>query len=115
MITRITKTPILHRAVVHGGVAYLGGMVADDRSLDMKGQTAQICAKLDAVLASAGTDKTKLLSAQIFVTRMSEKKGMDEAWLEWLDGADLPARATVGVAELGGPTTLVEIVVTAAV
>ncbi len=115
MVQRIEKTKIMHRVVVHNGIAFLGGIIADDVSVGMKEQTAQICRKLDAVLALAGTDKSKLLSAQLFVTKMAAKEEMNAAWLEWLDGNDLPARATVGVADLGDPSILIEVVVTAAV
>ncbi|KAA0680631.1 RidA family protein [Roseomonas genomospecies 6] len=115
MVQRIEKTKIMHRVVVHNGIAFLGGIIADDVSVGMREQTAQICRKLDAVLALAGTDKSKLLSAQLFVTKMAAKEEMNAAWLEWLDGNDLPARATVGVADLGDPSILIEVVVTAAV
>ena len=115
MIKRIEKTKIMHRVVVNNGTAYLGGIIADDVSVGMKEQTAQICKKLDAVLAMAGSDKTKLLSAQLFITNMKVKDEMNAAWLEWLDGNDLPARATIGVADLGDPSILIEVVVTAAV
>ena len=115
MIKRIEKTKIMHRVVVNNGTAYLGGIIADDVSVGMKEQTAQICKKLDAVLAMAGSDKTKLLSAQLFITNMKVKDDMNAAWLEWLDGNDLPARATIGVADLGDPSILIEVVVTAAV
>lgn len=114
MTKRIEKTPIMHRVVVHNGIAFLGGIIADDVSVSMGGQTAQICAKLDKVLALAGTDKTKLLSAQLFITDMKQKDEMNAAWLAWLDGNDLPARATIGVADLGKPEILIEVVVTAA-
>jgi len=115
VIKRIEKTKIMHRVVVNNGTAYLGGIIADDVSVGMKEQTAQICKKLDAVLAMAGSDKTKLLSAQLFITNMKVKDEMNAAWLEWLDGNDLPARATIGVADLGDPSILIEVVVTAAV
>ena len=80
----------------------------------MKGQTTEICAKLDDLLAQAGSDKSSLLTATIFLSDFAGKDAMNEAWLEWLTADDLPARATLGVAELG-KGTLVEIVVSAAV
>lgn len=115
MIKRIEKTKIMHRVVEHGGTLYFGGLVADDRTVGMADQTRQICRKIDALLAAAGSDKSKLLSAQIFITDMAGKDAMNEAWLEWLEGGDLPARATIGVADLGTKDTLIEVVVTAAV
>ncbi|NYZ13973.1 RidA family protein [Azospirillum sp. RWY-5-1] len=114
MVKRIEKTKIMHRAVEHNGIVFLGGIIADDVTVGMQDQTRQICRKLDAVLAMAGTDRTRLLSAQLFITNMAAKDEMNAAWLEWLDGDDLPARATIGVADLGDPKILIEVVVTAA-
>lgn len=112
MIKRGIATPIMHRFVEHNGVLYFGGLVADDHGTPMREQTAQICTKLDALLAEAGSDKSKLLSAMLYITDMSQKGAMNEAWLGWLDAADLPTRATIGVADLG-EGVLIEIVVTA--
>lgn len=113
MTKRIEQTKIMHRVVEHGGVLYLGGITADDTTVGMGGQTSQICAKIDKLLALAGSDKTRILSAQIFITDMSLKGEMNDAWTAWMPAEHLPARATVGVADLGTPTTLIEIVVTA--
>ena len=113
MITRHIRTKINHRVVEHSGVLYFGGLVADDRSQDMKGQTAQICAKLDSLLAQVGSSKEKLLTAMIYISDFSQKDGMNEAWLEWLPAEHLPTRATIGVAELG-KDMLIEVVVSAA-
>jgi enamine deaminase RidA (YjgF/YER057c/UK114 family) len=101
------------RAVVHGGIAYLSGIVADDKSADMKGQTADILAKIDAILAGVGSDKNRILSAVIYVSDQALKDQMNEAWMEWMDPAHPPARACVGA----GLTkdVLVEIMVTAAI
>ena len=112
MIARHHRTPIMHRVVEHGGLLYLGGMVAEDKSLPMKGQTEQALARIGALLAQHGSDKSKVLSATVFVIDLKQKDAMNEAWVEFF-GDELPTRATVGVAELG-PGTLVEIVVTAA-
>jgi len=113
MIARHHRTPIMHRVVEHGGLLYLGGMVAEDKSLPMKGQTEQALARIGALLAQHGSDKSKVLSATVFVIDLKQKDPMNEAWTAFFGADDLPARATVGVAELG-PGTLVEIVVTAA-
>lgn len=112
MTQRYLRTPIMHRVVEHNGIVYVGGTTCDDESLDMAGQTREIMAKIDKYLAEAGTDKTKLLSATIFVTDLNMKPEMDKVWKEWVDPSLLPTRATVGVADLGD-TTLIEIVVTA--
>jgi enamine deaminase RidA (YjgF/YER057c/UK114 family) len=113
MIKRHIATRIMHRAVENAGVLYLGGIVADDMSLDMKGQTAQICAKIEKLLVDCGSSKEKLLSAMIYISDFAAKDKMNEAWLEWLPAEHLPCRATIGVAELG-KDVLIEIVVTAA-
>lgn len=103
----------LSRAVVHGNTVYLAGITADDRSKGMREQTAEILAKIDALLATAGSSKSKLLSAVIWITDMRAKPQMDEAWAAWADAQNLPARACVE-ARLGTPDTLVEIMVQAA-
>ena len=113
MVQRILQTPIMHRIVEHNGIVFLGGLIADDLTQTMGGQTADICAKLDKLLAEAGTDKTKLLSAMLYVTDMAQKGEMNAAWTAWIAADDLPTRATIGVADLG-PNVLIEIVVTAA-
>jgi enamine deaminase RidA (YjgF/YER057c/UK114 family) len=112
-ITRHIQTKINHRVVEHAGVLHFGGLVADDMSKDMKGQTAEICGKIDALLEQVGSTREKLLTAMIYVSDFSQKDGMNEAWLEWLPGEHLPTRATIGGAELG-ENVLVEIVVSAA-
>ena len=114
IITRNQNTPIMHRSVVYNEVAYLGGVVGADLTAGMEEQTRSITERLDALLADAGTDKTKLLSATLYITDMSLKNEMNKAWTAWIDGPDLPARATIGVADLGGGCLIV-VVVTAAI
>jgi enamine deaminase RidA (YjgF/YER057c/UK114 family) len=99
-------------AVVHGNLVYLSGIVADDKSLPMKGQTEQVLRKVDAVLAASGTDKSRILSATVYLADIDLKDEMNEAWMAWVDRKNLPARAAVGV-DLT-PDTLVEIMVCAA-
>lgn len=103
----------LSRLVVHGNTVYLAGLTADDRKKDMKGQTVEILAKIDKLLAEAGSSKSRILSATIWITDMRDKAKMDEAWIAWADAKNLPARACVE-ARLGSPDTLVEIMVQAA-
>jgi enamine deaminase RidA (YjgF/YER057c/UK114 family) len=103
----------LSRVVVHNGVAYLAGLTADNREASMKAQTEEILNKIDALLQVAGTSKSRLLTATIYVSDMKQKAAMDEAWIAWVDPQNAPARATVR-ADLGTPQTLVEIVVSAA-
>ncbi|MBI2352324.1 MAG: RidA family protein [Deltaproteobacteria bacterium] len=99
-------------AVVYDNVVYLSGIVADDKSLPMKGQTEQALRKIDAVLAAAGTNKSRILSATVYLADIKLKDDMNEAWMAWVDKKNLPARAAVGV-DLT-PGTLVEIMVSAA-
>lgn len=113
MIQRYGRTPIMHRVVEHGGVLYIGGLTAEDRSASMKGQTEQVLARLDAILTQSGSDKTKVLAATIYITEMDQKAAMNDAWTAWFEAAHLPARATLGIASLGTPDTLIEVVVTA--
>ena len=110
-IERIKPRQWNSRAVAYENLVFLSGIVADDKSLPMKQQTEQVLASIDGFLAEAGTDKTRILSATVYLADMSRKDEMNEAWMAWLDKADLPARAAVGV-ELT-PDTLVEIMVCA--
>jgi len=112
MIERHIRTPIMHRVVEANGFVFLGGIVADDHSLDMKGQTRQVLDKLDKYLAEAGTDKSKIVAATVYVSDLGEKGPMNEIWTEWFAPENLPARATLGVADLG-QNVLLEVVVTA--
>jgi enamine deaminase RidA (YjgF/YER057c/UK114 family) len=114
MITRHRKHRIMHGVVEHNGVLYVGGHAATDISVGMKEQTEQTCAKLEEVLNECGSDKHHILSARIYLSDMSGKEAMNEAWLAWIDGDDLPSRATIGVADLGDPKRLIEIVLIAA-
>lgn len=111
MIQRKIRTPIMHRAVEANGFVYIGGTIADDTSVSIGEQTRNILEKIAGYLKEAGSDITKVVAASIFVTDLSQKKEMDAVWTEFF-GDNLPARATVGVADLGGGA-LIEVVVTA--
>ena len=110
-IQRKIRTPIMHRAVEANGFVYIGGTIADDTSVSMGEQTRNILGKIAEYLKEAGTDPTKVVAASIFVTDLSQKQEMDAVRTEFF-GDHLPARATVGVADLGGGA-LIEVVVTA--
>ncbi|MBT5664581.1 MAG: RidA family protein [Rhodospirillaceae bacterium] len=112
-INRHDLNETMSKVVEHNGVVYVAGNTADDNSVGMKEQTEQVLAKIDGFLAKAGTDKSKLLAATIYVSDMSQKPAMNEAWSAWVDRDNPPTRACVAV-ELGTPETLVEIVVNAA-
>ena len=103
----------LSKAVEHNGTVYVAGTTAANKSAGMKQQTAEVLATIDKYLARCGTNKSKLLSATVYISDMAQKSAMNEAWLAWIDPKNPPTRACVAV-ELGSPTTLVEIVVTAA-
>ncbi len=113
-ITRVNIGKRLSDMAVYNGVAYLAGQVADDASQDITGQTRQILATIDNLLATAGTDKTRLLMVQIMVANMKEFDGMNKAWDEWVPAGNAPPRATIE-ARLASADYKVEIVVTAAV
>ena len=98
----------MSQGVVAGGVVYLAGQVADDTSADVKGQTEQVLAKIDAVLARAGTSKSRLLSANIYLKDMAHFGAMNQVWDAWVAADGKPARATVQAA-LATPAYLVEI------
>lgn len=112
-IKRHQPGKLLSQAVEYNGVVYLAGLVADDTSQNTKGQTKQILDKIDALLAAAGTSKSKVLSANIWVTDIRNREAMNEAWTAWMDPANPPARATVE-AKLASPDVLVEIMMTCA-
>lgn len=111
-IERREREQYYHEAVEVGGTIYLAGVVADDLSLDMRGQTRQALANLEDVLKRVGSDKTKVVMATAYITDFASKPSMNEAWLEFFPPEHLPARATIGVADLG-EGVLIEIVCTA--
>ncbi len=113
-VKRINPGPRMSQAVVHGNTVYLAGLTADDTSQDVKGQTKQILDKIDALLAKAGTDKSKLLSANIWLTDIKTWSQMNEVWDAWVASGNAPARATVE-AKLAAPGLVVEIMVQAAI
>ena len=112
-VTRHNVGPRMSQAVVHGDTVYLAGQVAGDPSAGTKGQTEQVLKKIEALLASAGSDKSKLLSATVWLANMGTYDEMNAAWDAWVDPANTPARATVE-ARLASPKYLVEIAVVAA-
>ena len=113
-IQRIGVGPRMSKAVVHGNTVYLAGQVADKAAGKSVGeQTADILGIIDGLLAEAGTDKSKLLMVNIWLTDISTFAEMNAVWDKWVDGKDAPARAT-GEAKLAAPEYKVEIIVIAA-
>lgn len=104
----------LSEMAVHNGVAYLAGQVPADGTRDMRDQTRQVLDAIDALLARAGTDKSRLLMAQIFITDLADFPALNEVWEAWVVPGHTPPRATVQ-AQLARPGWKLEIVVTAAV
>ena len=113
MIQRLHTGPRMSQAVIHGNTVYLAGQVADDPSQDVPGQTRQILAAIDRLLAEAGTDKTKILSATIYLASIDTFAQMNSVWDSWVPPGHTPARATVE-ARLAAPQYTVEIQVIAA-
>ena len=111
-ITRQPGNKQFSDSTEYNGVVYVRGFTADDKNASMKVQTQQVLAKIDKALAAHGTNKSKILSATIYITDMAIKGQMNEAWEAWVDPSNLPARATVGTLLDGG--AVVEIMVTAA-
>ena len=112
-ITRHDSSSILSLAVQHGDTVYLAGVVAKNLDADVKGQTKEILAEIDRLLAKCGTSKSKLLTATIWVTDIRNRAPMNEVWTAWADPKNLPARACIE-AKIADPKGLVEIMVTAA-
>ena len=104
---------ILADAVEHGGLVWVAGTVADDLTQDISGQTRQVLASIDAALAKAGSSKSKILWANVWVTDIRNRAPMNEVWTAWVDPKNMPARACVE-AKLADPRALVEIMVVAA-
>lgn len=113
MIQRIEPSNRMSEASIHGGIVYLAGQVPETAGADIEVQTREVLAAIDAVLAQAGTDKRRILHAQIFLADIADFAGMNRAWDAWVVPGNAPSRATVE-ARLANPAWKVEIVVTAA-
>ncbi len=112
-IERHDVGPRMSKCVVHGDTAYLAGIVAESpKGKSVAEQTRDIVRQIDGLLAKAGTDKTRLLSANIWITDMSTFAEMNSVWDEWVSQGNTPARATIE-AKLATPDYKVEIMVVA--
>jgi len=112
-IQRMNVGKRLSEIVIHGNTVYLAGEVPDDGTLDITGQTEQVLAKIEKLLKQVGSDKTKLLSAQIFLPDMKDFAAMNAVWEKWVVPGQTPARATIE-AKLANPAYKVEIMCVAA-
>ncbi|MCP3897100.1 RidA family protein [Moraxella sp.] len=113
-ITKLDSNDTLSEIAIHNGVVYLAGQVPNDDSLDIKGQSREVFANIDAALAKAGSNKSKILSAQVFITDLANFDAFNSEWNQWVKGITPPARATVE-AKLVNPNWLIEIMVVAAI
>jgi enamine deaminase RidA (YjgF/YER057c/UK114 family) len=111
-IQRLHSGPRMSQAVIHGGIVHLAGQIGAPGE-DATAQTRAVLASIDKLLAEAGTDKSRLLTATIWLADMSDFGAMNAVWDEWIGGADAPTRAT-GEVRLATPDYKVEVIVTAA-
>jgi enamine deaminase RidA (YjgF/YER057c/UK114 family) len=113
MIQRVDVGPRLSDMVIHHKTIYLAGQVADDPKLGVEEQTQQVLNHIDRLLAQASSDKTRILSATIYLGSMGDYAAMNRVWDEWVPQGHTPARATVE-ARLAKPDYRVEIQIIAA-
>lgn len=114
MIQRIDAGDRMSEASIHGGVAYLAGQVPLTPGADIETQTREVLSEIDDLLAKCGSDKTRILRAQVYLADIADFDGMNRAWETWVVPGNAPARATVE-SRLANPAWKVEIVVTAVV
>jgi enamine deaminase RidA (YjgF/YER057c/UK114 family) len=112
-VQHIDPGPRLSEATVHGDRMYLSGMIPEDTSLAVAGQVRQALSEIDALLAKGGSDKTRILSAVIWLADIGDFAAMNAVWDSWVVPGQAPARATVQ-ARLNDPAMKVEIMVVAA-
>lgn len=115
-ITRIESSnppgPLMSRVVIAGEMVYLQGFTAEDSTADITGQVQQVLARIDRYLAEAGTSKSNLVQAQIWLKDMDLFAQMNAVWNAWVDPDNLPVRACVR-ADMANPAVLVEVMVVA--
>jgi enamine deaminase RidA (YjgF/YER057c/UK114 family) len=114
MIKRLKPGKRLSMATVHGGFVYLAGQVPDDLSVGVEAQAAEVLAKIDALLSEAGTDKSSILSATVWLPNIGDFAAFNTIWDEWVPAGASPARACIE-ARLANPSIRVEIAAIAAI
>ena len=112
-ITRHESNAVYSKVVEANGLVFTAGIIPADLARDVKGQTAEVLAEIDRLLALCGTDKSKVVSATIWLNDIRHREAMNEAWTAWTGGKNAPVRACVE-AKLIDPRMLVEIGVIAA-
>jgi len=111
-IVRLDQNHRRSRAVIANGMVFLAGQVADNKSGDIASQAREALAKVDALLAEAGTDRRRALTAQIWLADMADFDGFNAVWDAWVAPGETPTRCC-GKVELADPAYRVEIVITA--
>lgn len=112
-IKRLHVGKTLSEAAIHNGTIYLAGQIAEDTTHNIEGQTREVLGHIDRLLDEAGSDKTRILMCQIYISDIKDFDSMNDVWNEWVSDGNTPPRATVE-AKMVRPEILVEIVVTAA-
>src|SRR5688572_16411899 len=112
MMRRLHTGDLVSRAVIHNNTVYVSGLTATDKTKCVEDQTREVLSRIEAVLAEAGSDKSRILTATIWLADFNDKNAMNELWKSWLPSGAAPARAAMEV-ELGAGV-LVEIMVQAA-
>jgi len=112
MITRLHSDDRMSQAVIHGDTIWLAGQVGEPGE-DVIAQTRTALAEIDSLLAEAGSSKSKIISATIWLADINDFEAMNSVWDKWIDPANPPARAT-GESRLAAPEYRVEIIVVAA-
>jgi enamine deaminase RidA (YjgF/YER057c/UK114 family) len=102
-----------HEVVAHGDVLYIGGVIAEDTSLDMAGQADDVLRQLAKLLTAGGSSMARVLQVTVFITNLAEKADFNRVWKAYFKQVNVPARAVIGVADLG-PGVRLELVATAA-
>jgi enamine deaminase RidA (YjgF/YER057c/UK114 family) len=113
-IVHIDQDARRSRAVVHNGLVYTAGQVPDDMSLDVTGQARQVLAKIDDLLKQAGTDKSRVLTAQVWLRTIDDLAAMNAVWDGWVVQGKTPTRCC-GKVEMNNPDCRIEILVVAAI
>jgi enamine deaminase RidA (YjgF/YER057c/UK114 family) len=113
-IVHIDQNARRSRAVVQNGLVYTAGQVPDDMSLDVTGQARQVLAKIDDLLMQAGTDKSRVLTAQVWLRTIDDLAAMNAVWDSWVVQGKAPTRCC-GKVEMNNPNCRIEILVVAAI
>ena len=113
MIQRFQKGPRMSQAVAYGGMVHIAGQVADTRKGTIEVQTREVLAKIEALLAEAGSDKSKLVAVNVFLPHITDFDAMNGVYDAWVDQGEPPARACTE-ARLADPDLRVEMTAIAA-